>query len=295
MADSDFCGNQLDVNNLQIWIDERPRAGSWNMAIDDVLLSLAVRRNVAALRMYRWETATLSLGYFQALAAKRSPLQLSAEWSKLPVVRRISGGGAILHDRELTYSITLPQSHPFARQPLKLYDQVHAAAIELLGEIGFAARLRGIADTAADSQFLCFLRGDPRDVVSAVGGSKVLGSAQRRRKGAVLQHGSLLLQASRFSPELPGVFDLAGKSDERSAADDGKTAEDEKTADDERSLMQRFADRLVRQFMTDEAAGEANGRSLPGERIVIGCPLSDDDWRHVAELAATDYANLNPA
>jgi lipoate-protein ligase A len=91
-----------------------------------------------------------------------------------------------------------------------LYACVHEAVIRALAEFGFLAELRGKTDARRGQEFLCFGRGDDFDVV--MGGKKVLGSAQRRRKGAVLQHGSLVLRASRWAREFPGVFDCAGRA-----------------------------------------------------------------------------------
>src|SRR5687767_13677741 len=87
---------------LRLLIDP-PASGAWNMAVDEALLASAAA-GVATLRFYTWSQPTLSLGYFQhahqrdAHAASRS----------CPLVRRASGGGAILHDRELTYSLAVP-------------------------------------------------------------------------------------------------------------------------------------------------------------------------------------------
>jgi hypothetical protein len=103
-------------------------------------------------------------------------------------------GGAIVHDRELTYSCALAASHPFVREPRKIYTSVHLAVIELLAGYGLSATLRGESLPGLDREFLCFGRGDQDDVV--IGPEKILGSAQRRRKGAVLQHGSLVLWRS---------------------------------------------------------------------------------------------------
>jgi lipoate-protein ligase A len=124
-------------------------------------------------------------------------------------VRRLTGGGAILHDAELTYSIVLPGTHRLAACRDQLYQAVHGGLIEALGRLGITARLCQAADKieTAREPFLCFQRRSPGDVL--IGRTKVCGSAQRRRKGAVLQHGSLLWQASPAAPELPGMTDVA--------------------------------------------------------------------------------------
>lgn len=170
------------------------------MAVDAAMLEAAVDEKQCFVRWYRWKEPTLSLGYFQ-----KAPSELGVTGS-LPQVKRLSGGGAIVHDDELTYSCALPAGHPLAREPLKLYSVIHHRIAEVLQSDGFPVKGRGrlLADRA--SEFLCFGRGDAMDLV--VGDVKVLGSAQRRRKGAVLQHGSLILRRSRHAPDFPGLFDL---------------------------------------------------------------------------------------
>jgi lipoate-protein ligase A len=187
-------------------VDHEPASGAWNMAVDEALLESAVAGGPCTLRWYRWERATLSIGYFQAgNAAQNDP-----RFGGLPVVRRLSGGGAIVHDHEWTYACTLPARHDLACDARQLYALVHEAVIQALAGLGFPAELRGKADASRGNEFLCFGRGDDFDVV--MGGNKVLGSAQRRRKGAVLQHGSLVLRASPWAREFPGVFDCAGRA-----------------------------------------------------------------------------------
>ena len=190
------------MDTCRVLIDSEPASGSWNMAVDEALLESAVERRTCALRLYRWSEATLSLGYFQPEDARNHP-----RFAALPAVRRLSGGGAILHHDELTYSCAIPPGHPLAADPLRLYVRVHEQIISLLNDCQIAAGLRGEVLRGQDEPFLCFGRGDPRDIV--LRGHKILGSAQRRRRGAVLQHGSLLLSRSPYAPAFPGIADLA--------------------------------------------------------------------------------------
>jgi len=190
----------------RIIVDSAPASGLWNMAVDEALLESVVAEGPATVRWYRWERATVSLGYFQAEEAAHREPRLAG----LPVVRRLSGGGAIVHHHELTYSCTLPAWHVLAADARQLYTVVHDRIVEVLTEIGFKAARRGTSDPDRGNEFLCFGRKDDFDVVMQ--GHKVLGSAQRRRKGAVLQHGSLVLRRSEWAPEYPGVFDCAGYS-----------------------------------------------------------------------------------
>ena len=180
------------------------------MAVDDVLAASATRRGVCTLRFYQWCEPTLSLGYFQAWNERfgHRPSE------QCPLVRRPSGGGAILHDHELTYSLALPMSHPAAHDVQQLYDDVHATLIDTLRELGADASL--FADLPEQQQldynaraFLCFERRAAGDVV--IGHHKVAGSAQRRYRHGVLQHGSVILRRSTAAPEIGGACDFGMK------------------------------------------------------------------------------------
>lgn len=198
-----------------IGLDLRAEAsGAWNMAADEWLLIRAVEAGEAALRFYVWDRPTVSLGHFQNAA------DIPAELSTLPAVRRLSGGGAIIHDRELTYSLALPVSHPLCGNPRQIYELAHLVIQEGLAQLGADVQLRGQTNSELAERYLCFGRGDSFDLVVStatqppfaeqVGPWKVVGSAQRRRKGAVLQHGSILLATSSQAPDFPGLRELLG-------------------------------------------------------------------------------------
>lgn len=189
--------------SCEVLVEPHPLDGETNMARDAEMLQSAVDDNRCRLRIYEWDQPTISLGYFQ------KPDSVPAEFSELPCVRRLSGGGAILHHDELTYSCALPAQHPRASRPTELYDVVHEQIIRVIRNSRIAEiEARGTVESGLNEPFLCFLRQDPHDLV--FGSHKVLGSAQRRRKGSVLQHGSLLLRASPFAKHLPGILDLGG-------------------------------------------------------------------------------------
>ena len=186
---------------LRLFVESLDRSGSWNMAFDEFLLVQALNLNQLAVRIYGWETATVSLGYFQ-----KDTSQVEHRLQALPIVRRLSGGGAILHHHEVTYSIAIPKSHPLANNPGQLYELVHAVIIKELSKCGVVAQCRGDVENASNDPFLCFTRQDPNDIVMHA--TKIVGSAQRRRRGAILQHGSILLRSSEHVPELAGIADL---------------------------------------------------------------------------------------
>jgi len=172
------------------------------MARDEALL-LAVENGAcdAALRLYGWSAPTVSLGAFQRFDELTA---LPASLKRLSVVRRPTGGGAILHDMELTYCLVLPRKLLPRAGAGHLYLLVHDAIAEALRSVGINAALRqppaGKDSAAARAlsqrgQFWCFARQYSFDVLA--NGLKIAGSAQKRTAAAVLQHGSIIL-ANRF-------------------------------------------------------------------------------------------------
>lgn len=173
------------------------------MAADEVLAAEAVALDRPLVRIYGWSEPTVSLGGFQRLTDALASTTIAG----LPLVRRPSGGGAIVHGTDLTYAVAVPRSHAWGGDPQVLYDVFHESLAVELRERGVTARRHPGRDRAAgdDERLLCFdrrARGDLVVQTAAVGdGDKILGSAQRRLRGAVLQHGSLLLQP----PPIPTV------------------------------------------------------------------------------------------
>lgn len=120
------------------------------MAADEFCAAYAARHRVAILRLYRWQPATLSLGYFQKLQDREHhPASRGC-----PVVRRPSGGGAILHDREWTYCLAIPAEEPRARDRLGLYRAVHQTLVNWFQQWGLpAAMLDSSPSQAEPSEF----------------------------------------------------------------------------------------------------------------------------------------------
>lgn len=214
------------MTGLVCWWDEAAD-GAVNMASDEALALEAERSRAVLVRLYRWTRTTLSLGGFQPVRQARGHEALG----RLPLVRRPSGGGAIIHGSDLTYAVAVPKEHPWGRSAQALYDAFHGAFVAELEAQGIAARLHeGVvagglppAGGSDAESFLCFDRRAAGDVVVGAaagsgaagpppGGNKVLGSAQRRLAGVILQHGSLLWRANPDVPSgyrHPGLLDLA--------------------------------------------------------------------------------------
>lgn len=159
--------------------------GAANMAVDHALLDRAARSDDAVFRIYGWARPTLSLGMHEK--ARLDPAVVQARG--IDVVRRPTGGRALLHHREVTYSVTAPAHEASLRAS---YAAINAILLDALHRLGVPAReaeRRGrplVPDGAA-----CFA--EPNEGELVVDGRKLVGSAQRRDEHALLQHGSILL------------------------------------------------------------------------------------------------------
>src|SRR5258706_4595141 len=157
-------------------IIDSPAEGEWNMAVDEVLLESAAA-GMPTLRFYQWQVPTLSLGYFQNVADRA---QHSASLA-CPLVRRTTGGGAIVHDRELPYGFAAPQTDRRDASPAELYNAFHETLAEVLASLGVQVHLlrsEPRLEIGQDEPFLCFQRQAEGDVI--LEWAKICGSAQRR-------------------------------------------------------------------------------------------------------------------
>jgi len=170
-----------------------PAAGAWNMAVDEVLLDGAAAGSAPpTLRFYAWAPPCLSLGYFQPfdVVDVAGCLRLGVD-----VVRRPTGGRAILHDRELTYSVTLPlRLLGGDRAVLPSYHRLSLALERGLNRLGAPVVLapERAAQPGPDHGPVCFDRPSAHEIL--LDGRKLVGSAQVRRATAILQHGSILIE-----------------------------------------------------------------------------------------------------
>ena len=191
------------MTNARVIVDS-PADGAWNMAVDHALLESANKTGRISVRFYSWANPTLTLGYFQK-HLERNGHQPSQNCT---LVRRSTGGGAILHDQEITYSLCVPSSNRWSTRNEQLYFMMHELILKLLSDRGVDAQLFDGANGQENKEaFLCFHRRTQGDVV--LDGNKIGGSAQRRKKNALLQHGSLLIRSSEFAPGLKGIEDIA--------------------------------------------------------------------------------------
>lgn len=168
----------------------------YNMAMDEALLNFVSRGEIdPVVRFYTWDPATLSVGYFQRL---KKEIDIDKVKEKgLGLVRRQTGGRGVLHDKELTYSVIVPESHPNMPSTItEAYRVISEGLLEGFKLLGFDAYF-AIPRSKEEREKLkqprsavCFDAPSWYELV--VEGRKIAGSAQTRQKGVILQHGSLL-------------------------------------------------------------------------------------------------------
>lgn len=179
------------------FIDSGNGSASFNMALDEALLEWNSKGKIPpVIRFYGWEPATLSVGYFQKVE-KEINMDAVKEHG-LGFVRRPTGGRAVLHEHELTYSVIVPESHPrMPKTVTEAYRVISEGILKGFHQLGFEAYF-AVPKTEEERESLksprsavCFDAPSWYELV--VEGRKVAGSAQTRQKGVILQHGSILL------------------------------------------------------------------------------------------------------
>jgi len=170
--------------------------GAMNMAIDEaVLIKHAQGLVPPTLRFYTWEPSAVTLGYFQSLEKEidtEGCQQVGVDY-----VRRLTGGRAVLHDRDFTYSVVVLEENPLIPKGiLESYKELSRGIIQGLDLLEVKAEVVALADDAnkgkkKDLSVACFDSPSWYEVV--IDGKKIVGSAQTRKEGVLLQHGSILL------------------------------------------------------------------------------------------------------
>ena len=207
-------------------IEDKPREGPLNMAVDQFLLDLADagKLNCPVLRTYSWQQPTLSLGYHQKWQAN---VDLEAlERHQVGLVRRWTGGRAVLHDNEITYSVVAPASPPFGTKVTHNYLLI-GRALKRFTDLGRVSGELALEETLERPRGMrnvpCFASVSTSEIET--GGRKMIGSAQKCGKVGFLQHGSIPiahrpgiledltgtpLDMSRYMTSLEDHFALAG-------------------------------------------------------------------------------------
>ena len=165
------------------------RSGAANMAIDQALMARARRTGESVLRVYTWSAPTLSLGRHQSTRGRIDP-RVARELG-VSLVRRPTGGRALLHHREVTYSVTAALARDDSVR--SWYASINTVLLRALRALGVDAKTAAVSGrTPLPSTASCFVRPDEGEIT--VGGRKLVGSALLRLEGALLQHGSILLE-----------------------------------------------------------------------------------------------------
>lgn len=178
----------FDTMGLLLPAHGSPANGPMNMAMDEWLLQTA--DSGPALRIYQWSGPAVTFGYFQSHQA------IQRAFPDLPLTRRWTGGGAVLHGdpMESTYALALPPSHAFARlRPLESYCLLHRAVAGALCAVGVDATVIGKDHPEAGAA--CFQHPVEGDVVAS-SGLKLAGAAQRRTRLGLLIQGSIRLPSA---------------------------------------------------------------------------------------------------
>ena len=189
------------------FIQDSYHTGAMNMAIDEAIMMAHEKDRIPpTIRFYQWSPPAVSLGYFQDM---KKEINIEAcQNSGIDIVRRPTGGKAVLHDQELTYSFVISEKHPsITKSILDTYKKISRALINGLNSLGINAdlvplrerkRQNHLANPSQNPIFfktICF--STPSQYEVQVDGKKLIGSAQVRKKGVVLQHGSLLMELDR--------------------------------------------------------------------------------------------------
>lgn len=153
-------------------IEYQEFTASMNMAIDEVISDSVKNGGLPTIRFYGWNPPAVSIGYFQCIQDEVDLIK--CQLNELDVVRRRTGGGAVYHDKEITYSI-ICKEELFSKDIIQSYKEICNYVIQSLDLLGIKSSFKPINDII-------------------VNGKKISGNAQTRREGVITQHGTILYQ-----------------------------------------------------------------------------------------------------
>ena len=179
------------VNNTIRLLVTNQNTASYNMALDEAIMNHVKEGTVPpTLRLYQWNPPAITIGYFQSMEAEVDLEQCKK--LSIDFTRRITGGGAVLHDKETTYSLILPEKNQIITGTImESYRQICGAVILGLQQFGLTGQFVPINDIL-------------------VNGKKISGNAQTRRNGCILQHGTILMDV-----DVKKMFSLLKVPDEK--------------------------------------------------------------------------------
>lgn len=256
------------------------RPGAWNMAVDEALLNSVYQGlSPPILRLYSWEPACLSLGYAQPMSDVDLSLLSEHGWQ---VVRRPTGGRAILHTDELTYSVITPNDEPrLAGSILQSYHRIAHALLQALWILGIPAQSNESSESVTHSKTagpVCFEV--PSNYEITVGGKKLIGSAQARKREGILQHGSLPLHGDLA--RITQVLFYEDQQERKSAA--ARLLERATTVADVlgHHITWESASQAFRQAFSQTLNLELQPQELSSIETTLVANLVDDKYNHPA-------------
>ena len=267
----------VTANNTWRLLHTPPAVGAWNMAVDEAILKQVIVGNAPpTLRLYRWDPPCLSLGYAQPASDVDHQALAANGWQ---LVRRATGGRAILHTDELTYSICGLGSNPIlAGDILTSYRRLSEAILLALEMIGLQVKALPKEDGPKGPQTdpVCFEV--PSNYEITADGKKLVGSAQARRKDGVLQHGSLPLYGDLTRITRALVFETEAQRTQAA-----------------QRLLERAttAQSVTGAKVSWDQAAESFGRAFSEKLGIQFKPgdLSEEEMTQADELVASKYAN----
>lgn len=265
-----------------LYVNSGPRSASYNMALDEALLNWHSEGLIPpVIRFYEWAPATLSIGYFQRVARDIDFDAVRA--NGLGFVRRPTGGRAVLHDQEITYSVIVSESHPkMPATVTEAYRVISEGLLEGFIALGLEAYFsvpdteEKRADLKKPKSAVCFDAPSWYELV--VAGKKVAGSAQTRQKGVILQHGAILLALDE--EKLLSVF----KFDSEEQKERMRTKLPEKAV-----AINRLTEREISVTACKEAFTRGFEKALQIE--LVPYELTEEQIAYVETLEKEKYAN----
>jgi lipoate-protein ligase A len=260
-------------------LDTGPADGFTNMAVDEALLEVfAAEGGATTVRFYTWLPPALSLGYAQSTEREIDPRQCTS--LGIDVVRRPTGGRAVLHDHEVTYSLVISANDPRVTAGiLAAYLTISQALIRGLSYLGITAELlplrRGVPLPPDKASPVCFAT--PSSYEVAVGGRKIIGSAQRRAHDVIMQHGSIPLAWDL--EKMHAVFGISPRG--------GQSVQGEPDYHLRMTSLQEAGGRAY--DYAEVVAALARGIAETWEVDLLQCGLTSEERRLSEHLRATKY------
>jgi len=249
-----------------------PAVGRFNMAKDALLLRRAATEGVAALRLYAWDRLTLSVGRAQKVERQVDLAACAA--LGIPVVRRETGGRAVLHGSDITYAIAAPLSDAqFQGGILAIYREISRAFLHFFEGLGLGPQTKAYTgrERAETVSPVCFVTPSAFEIL--LGGKKIVGSAQRQTRSAFLQHGSIPLTPQQDL--LAQIFIGADGNRIAEQMTDLRTAGSVLTVDDLR-------ERLLQSFASVFDIGLESAKWTAGDQQEAEARMADFPWVEAA-------------